>query len=220
MSITFGGENDAPKEKTNIRIDNVTITNADVVYNKQQKWQQKPDDVGIEMTLDIGKDWFPTFYLGGIFKAEDGVVTGWSSAYKIKILLEAVVLTGARLDKDAGPEAQRFPSDLADQLKGRKFARLSYKSIKAKPDGNGHYWSDWQTVAPENHFEELRTSFKEAIEHRDPQSNEPAPYVKNFLSPEMEGDTELDGPWNDTAEDTATNSNTAVAEAPKMPSFN
>ena len=219
MSITFGGASDAPKEKTNIRIDNVTITNAEVLYNTQQKWQKKPDDVGIEMTLDIGKDWFPTFYLGGIFKAEDGLVTGWSSAYKVKMLLEAVGLTGARLDKTTGPESQRFPSDLPELLKGRKFARLSYKSTKEKQDGSGHWWSDWQTVAPENNFEELRIAFKEALEHRDPASNEPAPYVKNFLSPEMEEESAFDGPWNDTVEETATDSNTAVAEAPKMPSL-
>ena len=217
MSITFGGASkEGTKTKTNISVDNVKIATAKVVYNQQQKWQKRPDDVGIEMTLDIGKSWEPNFYLGGIFKAEDGVVTGWGSAYKVKMLLDAVGLSGARLDKTLGPEQQRFPVDLADMLVNRKFARLSYKSTKEKQNGD-YYWSDWQTVASENSFEELKTAFKEALEHRDPHSGEPAPYVKNFLSPEMEEETDLGGPWDD---EVTTNSNSAVPEAPKMPSFN
>ena len=220
MSITFGGAStEGTKEKTNIAVNNVTIESAEVVYNKQQKWQTKrPDDVGLEMKLKHSNiDWLTDFYVGGIFKAPDGLVEGWGSAFKVKILLEAVGLTGARLDKTAGPEAQRFPTDLATLLVGKKFALLRYKSTKEKQDG-GHWWSDWQTVAADNSFEELKKAFKEALEHTDPASGQPAPYIKNFLDPAMEKEAELDGPWND--EETATNSNTAVPEAPKMPSFN
>ena len=157
MSITFGGAStEGTKEKTNISVNNVTIESATVVYNKQQKWQRKPDDVGIEMKLKPDNVDFTTdYYIGGLFKAPDGLVQGWGSAYKVKLLLEAIGLTGARLDKNTGPEGQRFPTDMHEHLKGKRFALLRYKSTKEKQNGD-YYWSDWQTVAAENNFEELR----------------------------------------------------------------
>ena len=219
MSITFGSTStEGTKTKTNVSVNNVEIKKADIMYNTQQKWQKKPDDIGIQMELTHKNiDWTTQFYVGGIFKAPDGTVEGWGSAYKVKLLLEAVGLTGARLDKTVGPEQQRFPTDLGTLLEGKKFSLLRYKNTKQKQDG-GYYWSDWQTVAPENSFEELKTSFKEALEHTDPASGQPAPYIKNFLSPEMELETEVNEPANN--EETATHSNSAVPEAPKMPSFN
>lgn len=228
MSITFGGTDTAPKQRTNVSIDNATILKANVVYNKAQKWQKKPDDVGLEMTLDIGKSFEPEFYVGGWFKADtvSGNTVGWGTAYKVKIFLESIGLTGARIDKTKPVEHQRFPENTAEMLLGKTFTRLSYKTNKEK-DSGGHFWRDWQQVAPQNHFEELRTSFNEAISHTDPKTGELAPYVKDFLHPDQEKDTALEGPWDDTAdkddtvqvEQTATTQTETVGipKAPTMP---
>ena len=220
MSITFGCSSSEPKQRTNIGLDNVKIAKAEVVYNKAQKWQKKPDDVGIEMELDIGKDWNPTFYVGGWFKSDpiSGNCEGWSTAFKVKILLEAVGLTGAKLDYSQPVEHQRFPEDLASSLVGKKFTRLSYKTTKKKESGD-HYWRDWQQVAPENHFEELRKEFMEAVTHRNPDTDEPQPYVKDFLDPEQDVDDALEGPWDDEITATETPIDGAVPKAPVMPNL-
>ena len=218
MSITFGGTDTAPKQRTNIGIDNARIVTANVVYNKAQKWQKKPDDIGIEMTLDIGKDFQPEYYIGGWFKADpvSGNAAGWGSAYKVKILLEAIGLRGARLDYDKSTELQRFPEDLATHLVGKTFTRLSYKTTKEK-DSGGHFWRDWQQVAPENNFEELRNAFMEALSHRDPASNEPAPYIKDFLHPDQE-ETQ-DTPQTNTVVSATNPTEGAVPTAPEMPNI-
>ena len=216
MSITFGTTESKPK--TNIGIDNATIISAEVVYNKAQKWQKQPDDVGVEMELDIGKSFNPTFYVGGFFKKDEvsGNILGWGTAFKVKILLDSIGLRGAKLDKTKPAEHQRFPENTAELIVGKTFARLSYKTTRTKDDG-GNYWRDWQQVAPENHFEELRTAFMEAATRVDPNTKQPAPNIKDYLFPEAEATNEpdLSGPWDDNA----TTSNNAVPQGPKMPDF-
>ena len=220
MSITFGTTEAKPK--TNIGIDNATIISAEVVYNKAQKWQKIPDDVGVEMELDIGKSFNPTFYVGGFFKKDDvsGNVVGWGTGFKVKILLDSIGLTGAKLDKTKPAEHQRFPENTGDLIVGKRFARLSYKTTKAKDDGN-HYWRDWQQVAPENHFEELRTAFMDAATRVDPSTGQPAPYIKDYLFPETEEaqTPDLSGPWDDEETATKSNNNGAVPKAPAMPNL-
>ena len=44
----------------------------------------------------------------------------------------------------------------------------------------------------------------EAVTHRNPDTDEPQPYVKDFLDPEQDVDDALEGPWDD--EITATTS--------------
>tara|TARA_B100001123_G_C15203403_1_gene984276 strand:+ start:530 stop:1183 length:654 start_codon:yes stop_codon:yes gene_type:complete len=217
MSITFGGTDTAPKQRTNIGIDNARVISANIVYNKAQKWQKKPDDIGIEMKIDIGKSFQPDFYIGGWFKRDDvsGNAAGWGSAYKVKIFLDSVGFRGAKLDYNKPPQQQTFPEDLSAHLTGKVFTRLCYKTTKMKDDGS-HYWRDWQQVAPENNFEELRTAFNEAISHRDPASNEPAPFIKNFLHPDQEEEMNVSVPVGE--EKTATTNPTEGA-VPTMPNM-
>ena len=184
MSITFGTTTDSDRPKQNLSLDNATIVTADIVYNEKQKWQKTPDDVGVVLTLDIGKSFQPSFYVGGWFKKDivSNNVVGWGSAYKVKILLDAVGMTGARIDTTKTVEHQRFPQETAEQLLGKTFTRLSYKSTREKPDG-GNYWTDWQQVAQINHFEELKKAFFDAVNHRDPATDEPQTFVKDYLHP-------------------------------------
>ena len=46
----------------NIFIDTPKIIGCEISYNEQKSWQTYSDDVSVELTLDIGKDFNPTFY--------------------------------------------------------------------------------------------------------------------------------------------------------------
>ena len=140
------------------------------------------------------------------------------AGYKEGDTFQFISKTQVSIDYDKSTELQRFPEDLASSLVGKKFTRLSYKTTKKKESGD-HYWRDWQQVAPENHFEELRKEFMEAVTHRNPDTDEPQPYVKDFLDPEQDVDDALEGPWDDEITATETPIDGAVPKAPVMPNL-
>lgn len=91
-------------------------------------------DVGIEFTLDIGKEFQPTFAITGNFKEEEieDPITGekrktgkWldSSTIKVKIALQNLGIRWKKL----GPNNE-IPKEILDQCIGKKIMRLQYPS--------------------------------------------------------------------------------------------
>ena len=50
-------------QSKNYFTETVTIVDAKVHYNEKQDWQKYPNDVGLTLTLDIGKDFQPKWKL-------------------------------------------------------------------------------------------------------------------------------------------------------------
>ena len=167
---TGGGTGD------NISVENVKVDSIEIKYGVQESWQTSADDISLHMKLDIGKGFFPDFYIGGQFKVDDvsGNVIGWRTAYKIKLFLDALGIK-VMLDKNSGVQGNQLPDGIEGGIVGQTFKRLSYKSTKTKQDGSNR-WRDWQQVAAaDSNPEDLKTAFKDAVQNN---------YVKDYLSNE------------------------------------
>ena len=163
----------------NISVENVKVDSIEIKYGVQESWQTSVDDISLHMKLDIGKGFFPDFYIGGQFKVDDvsGNVIGWRTAYKIKLFLDALGIK-VMLDKNSGVQGNQLPHGIEDAITGKTFKRLSYKSTKLKQDGTNR-WRDWQQVAAaDSNPEELKTAFKDAVQNN---------YVKDYLNNNDEG---------------------------------
>lgn len=188
MEFTSGKSNSSGT-KDNIFIDKATIIGCEITYGEQKSWQSYADDIAVELTLDIGKDFNPTFYMGGNFKVDEvsDKVIGWSTAYKIKIFFEAIGQS-LRLTKDANKEAQRLPEEAADYCIDKTFKRLTYKSTKQKPNGDPK-WKDWQqTASVDTSNDEFKKTFLNAVTNN---------WIKDFLSPD--DDTPFDSEETEVA---------------------
>ena len=165
---TSGGTGD------NISIENVKVDSIEIKYGVQESWQTSVDDISLHMKLDIGKGFFPDFYIGGQFKVDDvsGNVIGWRTAYKVKLFLDALNIK-VMLDKNSGVQGNQLPDGIEDAITGKTFKRLSYKSTKLKQDGTNR-WRDWQQVAAaDSNSEDLKQAFKDSDQNN---------YVKDYLS--------------------------------------
>ena len=160
----------------NIFVDNVKVVTADINYETKQDWQTYSDDMSINMTLDIGRDFQPSFYIGGNFKKDEtsGQVIGWGTAFKVKLFFDAIGMP-IRLSKGKLLQDQRLPDDAASQLIGKEFARLTYKSTKLKKTGD-NMWKEWQETRPTNvDHAEFKDIFRNAVTNN---------WIKDFLSPD------------------------------------
>ena len=182
---TSGGTSD------NISVENVKVDSIEIKYGVQESWQTSVDDISLHMKLDIGKGFFPDFYIGGQFKVDDvsGNVIGWRTAYKIKLFLDALGIK-VMLDKNSGVQGNQLPEGIENAITGKTFKRLSYKSTKLKQDGTNR-WRDWQQVAAaDSNPQELKTAFKDAVQNN---------YVKDYLSNEEDHGSFDVSDFDDTA---------------------
>ena len=178
------GTSSSSTTQDNIFINDAEILTCEILYGEKKSWQKYADDISVELTLDIGKSFHPSFYMGGKFKVDDqsGLVTGWSTAYKIKLFFEAIGQK-IKLTKDAGLSDQKLPEEAADYCIGKEFKRLSYKSTKTKPTGENK-WKDWQqTFSINTPNNEAKSAFLTAVTNG---------WIKDFLAPEN------DIPFDDT----------------------
>ena len=170
--------NTTTKNSENIFVDNVKIVTANLNYETKQDWQTYSDDMSISMTLDIGRDFNPSFYIGGNFKKDEtsGQVVGWGTAYKIKLFFDAIGMP-IRLSKGKLLQDQRLPEGAESQLIGKEFARLTYKSTKLKKTGD-NMWKEWQETRPTSvDHAEFKDVFRNAVANN---------WIKDFLSPDSD----------------------------------
>ena len=168
--------NTTTKNSENIFVDNVKIVTANLNYETKQDWQTYSDDMSISMTLDIGRDFNPSFYIGGNFKKDEtsGQVLGWGTAYKIKLFFDAIGMP-IRLSNGKLLQDQRLPQGAESQLIGKEFARLTYKSTKLKKTGD-NMWKEWQETRPTSvDHAEFKDIFRNAVANN---------WIKDFLSPD------------------------------------
>ena len=121
-------------------VNECTIVSVDTVYGGKE-WQNEKykDDVGLDVTLDIGKSFQPVFYIGGRLKRDEfGEVKNLGTVRRISTFFDAI-----DVDAKLNDEHKIEEDALADCI-GTKFNRLSYVS-GTKQDGKVRY-SDFQEI--------------------------------------------------------------------------
>jgi hypothetical protein len=189
--LEFGTtSNSSNGTSSNVIVQPVTVADFNVTYGEMRDWQKYADDIGIDLVLDIGRDFQPTMYIGGSFALDElnNTITGWGRAYKIKMFFDAIGLP-IKLAKGSVVTDNKFPDDAKSHIVGKQFLRLTYLSEKLKSDGT-HRWKDWQDTAEVGHEQALKDQFSLAISKG---------YVKDFLNPANDG---MDGPWDDKPAET------------------
>jgi len=111
---------------SNIIIQPVNIADFTVTDGEKRDWQNYADDIGIDLVLDVGKDFQPTMYIGGSFALDElnNTIIGWGRAYKVKMLFDAIGLP-IRLAKGTVVSDNKLPDDAKSHIVGKKFLRLT-----------------------------------------------------------------------------------------------
>ncbi|MFZ4622375.1 MAG: hypothetical protein ACOYNS_17565 [Bacteroidota bacterium] len=98
-----------------------------------------PVDIGVRLTLDIGRDFQPEMLIAGNFKKNEiGEIIGWGSAFPVQEFFSKLGYKGT-LNPD-----NTIPEEALEEVLEKKFLRLSYVS-GSKNNGKAHY-SDWNIV--------------------------------------------------------------------------
>ena len=166
--LEFGSNNNrqsnTSNKRTGIFVSEATIKNIIVKYDVQEKWQKRPDDIAVFLTLDVGQNFDYEMRIGGYFnRNEDGSVKNWGAALKVKILLDALSVEGKLTDD------WQLPDETVEEMMGKKFLRLSYVS-GTKENGKPR-WFDWNEVGRLGQEDRLKERFMKAVNDG---------WVKNF----------------------------------------
>jgi hypothetical protein len=123
-----------------IYINEVEIVAAEDISGAVLPYLERPVDIGVKLTLDIGKEFNPELVIAGNFKRDPdtGEVVGWGSAFVVAEALSRLGHTGP-LDEGNG-----IPPGVLESVIGKRFLRLSYVS-GMKQDGRFRY-SDWNQI--------------------------------------------------------------------------
>ena len=173
--LEFGTTSSGGSENSsNVIVQAVTIADFDITYGEKRDWQKYSDDIGIDLTLDVGQSFQPTMYIGGSFKLDemDNSIVGWGRAYKVKMLFDAMGLP-IKLAKGSAVSENRLPDNAKEMIVGKQFLRLSYVSTKLKADGTNR-WKDWQDTAKLGDEDHLKSQFAKSVKEG---------YIKDFKEP-------------------------------------
>lgn len=151
-----------------IYINSVTILNAQDISGQQLPYMDQPVDIGIKLTLDIGKDWNPEMVIAGSFKRdwESNEVLGWGTAWPVQEAL-------ARLGYDGSlDEGNSIPANVIEDIVGKKFLKLSY--VSGIRDGGKPRYSDWHIIGtPEDGADNLAARFRRQVAKGYPKNYRP-----------------------------------------------
>jgi hypothetical protein len=151
-----------------VYISTVKIVAVEDVSGKEIPFRDRPYDIGLRFTLDVGRDFQPEMLIAGNFKRDPstGEVTGWGSAFVVQ---ESLIRLGYRGDLDPG---NRIPPVFLEGLPGMSFVRLSYVS-GTKQDGRVKY-TDWPQIATvEEGAESLANRFRKSLTKGYPKNYRP-----------------------------------------------
>ena len=157
-------QSNTSNKRTGVFVSEATIKNIVVKYDVQEKWQKRPDDIALFLTLDVGQNFDYEMRIGGFFnRNEDGSVKNWGAALKVKILLDALNIKGS-LTKD-----WQLPDEVLEEMMGKRFLRLSY--VSGTKDNGKPRWFDWNEVGRLGQEDRLKERFMKAVNDG---------WVKNF----------------------------------------
>jgi hypothetical protein len=151
-----------------IYINEATIANVEDISGQPLPFTEQPFDIGIKLTLDIGKDFRPEMIIAGNFKRdpESGEIIGWGSGFVVQEALTRLGYSGVLA------EGNRIPTDALVSLIGKTFLRLSYVS-GTRNDGKFKY-TDWNQIATvDEGADSLASRFKRSLTKGYPRNYHP-----------------------------------------------
>jgi len=151
-----------------IYINEATISDVLDISGETLPYLDRPYDIGIKLTLDIGRGFQPELTIGGNFRrdVDTNEVTGWGSAFTVA---EALSRFGYNSELSAD---NTIPPDVLQSLVGKQFLRLSYVS-GTKQNGKLRY-SDWSQIATlDEGAESLAERFRRSLAKGYPRNYRP-----------------------------------------------
>lgn len=166
------GTSDTKKYMSGVFVNNVSVVSVKPIYGGTE-WQNEKykDDIGIEVVIEIGQSFQPTFYVGGRLKKDDfGEPVGLGSVRRV-----AEFFTAINVDVLMDDSGKLDETNLEDCV-GKEFMRLSY--VSGKRDNGKLKYTDFQTVASaQSEKRDLVSTFKEHINNG---------WIKNYRPEVME----------------------------------
>jgi len=160
-----------------IIISEVTIANATNVSGEPLPFgTKKVVDVGVELTLEVGRSFQPKLTVAGNFKRDpiSNEITDWGSAFRILELMRILCPEFIEELKTS----HTVPPDAVAAMRNKKLLRLTYVTGR-KEDGRYRY-ADWTTVGSIEAGEaNLKQKWERSVKNG---------YPKNF-APEAVGDS-------------------------------
>jgi len=136
----------------------VTITDAEDISGTTLPFLDRAVDIGIKLTLDIGREDFqPELTIFGNFERDFNTnqIIGWGSAFCIQELLYKLSYKG-QLNLD-----NTIPKEAIESLIGKQFYKLAYVS-GIKDNGQLRY-TNWNLIAaPDEDHEYLAKRFQKS----------------------------------------------------------
>ena len=140
--LSFGSDGVDNQVRPGVYVGEATIVKATDISGKiVGDWMQRPYDCGVQLKLEIGKDFQPDLTIGGNFaRAEDGSIVKWGGAFTVKQLFDNLQIKLGKI------VAGKLPKDGVPQLTGKKILKLSYVTGKNKKDDTKLSYGTWNTV--------------------------------------------------------------------------
>tara|TARA_R110002050_G_scaffold287110_4_gene438110 strand:- start:5170 stop:5766 length:597 start_codon:yes stop_codon:yes gene_type:complete len=116
----------------------VTVKSVEIKYDHKEKWQKKNNDVSLKITYNLpDKDFTPELTISGNFNREK---PSWGSAFKVERFFSSCGVRTDNINDD-----WTIPDSWLDEVIGKEFSLISYKSTNLKPDGS-NYYNEWDIV--------------------------------------------------------------------------
>ncbi len=150
-----------------IFVSEATVAAIEDISGQPLPFRDQPCDIGIRLTLDIGRDFQPDLYISGDFKrADTGEITGWGGAFIVQEALSRLGYSGVLTDEN------RIPEGVLAGCVGRKIYRLSY--VTGMKDSGKPRYNDWSQFATlEEGADELVHRFKRSLAKGYPRNYRP-----------------------------------------------
>ena len=141
MTLSCSKQFNANSRGPGIYVNQATIVSAEDISGKPVPYLDNPFDIGMKLTLNIGKDFQPELVIAGSFKRDpvNGDIIGWGSAFVVQEAMARLGYTGLL------EEGNRIPVDALDDCVGQTILRLSY--VSAVKDSGKFRYSDWNQIA-------------------------------------------------------------------------
>tara|TARA_R110002051_G_scaffold101491_2_gene172322 strand:- start:2535 stop:3083 length:549 start_codon:yes stop_codon:yes gene_type:complete len=124
-------------------------------YDAKLKWQQRSNDVLLEVGYNDGQEWDKTLNLFGSFNKEK---ESWGSALKLKMFFESVGIENPEYNDD-----YTISDSYLDKAMNKEFLILSYPSVKLKDNGKP-FWNTFpETMAVRRGRDRLKERFMKQV---------------------------------------------------------
>jgi hypothetical protein len=160
----FGGGKYGP----GVVITKAKIVSVEDISGKAHRYMQLPCDIGVVLTIDVGRSFQPELIISGMFKrnVDTGEVIGWGGAFVVQEALLRLGYTGLL---DAG---NKIPKAALSALVGKEILRLSY--VSGTKEGGRARYSDWsQLGTPASGEQELANRFRQSVSRGYPKNYHP-----------------------------------------------